>query len=274
VKKTTLVMAITVVGVGGLVLIERMPESLPGIGKGRLEIGVLTLTVLLVMNLVFHFSAIQAEAMLHHMRSFEQELSRSRDIRMTVLTEADKYRQMLRAAESAQHRFYVCYFRESPPGKIPPEKEAYYKRIRKISKAKPHVAFRRIVLFTPANFPWILRLIEEHRGQVNQSLAVYFSQLDSLRPLSVQLVDSSQATIANPDVKAPGQDRDIAIWAPELVPLLDNYYENVWRASRVVVQDGKVDERLVSSLVNQGVAGALDLLGDDPRNTNLRSPLS
>ena len=61
-----------------------------------------------------------------------------------------------------------------------------------------------------------------------------------------------------------------------LVALLDDYYENVWRASRVVVEGGKVDERLVSSLVSQGVAGgvAVDLLGGDPRDANLRALLS
>lgn len=214
----------------------------------RIEIGSIVLLILIVLNLLFHFSAAQAEEAVGEVTS-QLSLLRATGGRLAVLSSSELYKELVQAANSSRHRIYSSYL-----GPIPPsasnllEKHEYFKMVTKLSRKKRGVLFRRIILLTKANYEWINSLMKEYTGQSNVSLAVYVTQAGTVRPLSVQLFDDAKAFIIHAAVRPPGQPRDIELSDPIVVSLLDDYYDELWANSHVILDSGRPDSALVQRL--------------------------
>lgn len=79
----------------------------------------------------------------------------------------------------------------------------------------------------------------------NVSLAVYEQKGGAVEPLSVQIFDESRVFIMHAAERPSGEPRDISIEDRITVLLLDDYYENIWKASTLLVDAGIISaERL------------------------------
>ena len=235
----------TVIGVVALVAME----SLKGILAHnlrvsehtlvRVEIGAVVLIILIVLNVMFHFSAAQAEDSVHQVRAQLSSLRASTG-KLSVLSSVELYRELVQAANSARHRIYTTYLGATPPfDSNLPEKQEYFKAVLRIAKQKKNIAIRRIIRLTAANLDWIETLLKEYDNLRNVSIAVYYQREDSLEPLSIQLFDEDKLLIVHAAGRPPGQPRDLMVSDLAVVPLFDDYYEVLWRRSTPILDRGR-----------------------------------
>jgi hypothetical protein len=251
------VLLVTVAGVVLLVVLEASKEAIGHLlhlddgSVVRAEVGGVLLLVLLIINLMFHLSAAQAEESVDQVTS-QLSLLRSGG-RLSVLTSTELYRELVEAASVARHRVYNTYLGHAPPpASNLPEKADYFKVLAKLARRRKGVSFRRIVLLTEATAKWIAGLMDEYAGMRNVSLAVYRKGDGLLPPLSIQLFDDNKVFVVHAAARPPGQPRDIMITDPVVVSLLDDYYKEVWELSEVVLDSGSADgaklQRLIAGL--------------------------
>lgn len=246
---------VTVVGVVVLVVLESSKEhvaNLLHLGEGampRVEIGGVVFIFLLVLNLVFHLSSAQAEESVSQVSAQLSSLRASTG-RLSVLTNTELYLELVQAANEVRHRVYNTYLGEiPPPGSNLSEKQDYFKMLTKMAKKKKNITFRRIALLTKANADWVQKLAAEYEGLSNMSLAVFRRPSGSPQPLSLQLFDNSKVFIVHAAARPPGQPRDILVTDPIVVSLLDDYYDDLWALSEVVVAEGRVHEIKLRDLI-------------------------
>lgn len=213
-----------------------------------------SVTTLIVVNLVYSLVASHSEQVLASLADLEQ----SRRVR--TLSSHDMYAELLRYMQGAKDRFYTCYFGDHPPNNSPKIKRTYHNSVIPTTKKNSDLIFRRIVLLTDENLPWILALADKCTNVSNASLSVYCSEDGTSLPLSVQLVDQEVAVLVHPSRKSPGAARDIVLLDRTAVHLLDGYYERIWQASRPVITQGKVVDGALdelSGLARRRVAGGV-----------------
>jgi hypothetical protein len=125
------------------------------------------------------------------------------------------------------------------------------------------MSFKRIVLLTDKNLPWIISLANRCVNVRNASLSVYCPIDGTSLPLSVQLVDQMEAILVNPSTKPPGADRDIVLLDRIAVHLLDGYYDRIWQASKPIVVQGQLMPGALEMLTEAARPAAGTFLGDE-----------
>lgn len=231
----------------------------------RIEVGSAVVLVIAIQALIFHLSSAQAE---EYTGAFDSQTERLRMIseavggvdarldrmqavvgRLDVLSREEVYTELVHAAEKAEARVYNTYLGITPPNETSPvEKRDYFRDLAQLARRKDNVEFRRVVLMTSANAPWIRKLVTEYEGLANVSMAIYCKPHSALLPLSLQFFDADKVFIMHAK-RPPWQPRDIVIADPTVVTLLDDYYEELWALSHVVLDSGRTDhEKLNSAL--------------------------
>jgi hypothetical protein len=246
---------ITILGVSLLVgteLLSSKLESSFGLSDEvvtKIEIAILAFFVLLVANLVFHFSALQTEKVVTHFETSVDALRGSLAPHVTLLNDSQLYRELGAAATDARSRVYNCYFGLVPPSQsVKKDKLKYFERINKLVQQKPRVEFRRIILLTEENLSWAQELVDELGGEANFNLAVYGAGEGTPGLLSVQLYDDERVFLIHAGIKPSEQPRDILVSEPQVALLFDDYFESLWRASTVVIHLGQANDQAVSGL--------------------------
>ncbi len=125
------------------------------------------------------------------------------------------------------------------------EAKDYFAGLEKMMKST-RARVRRIERLTPDKMEWVGQLIEIHAKCPNASLALIGEELGAAEltlAMSVQRVDEAHGWIVAPAEHSARQApvRDIYISDKRAVELLGRYHDRLWRASTVVVSDGKVD---------------------------------
>jgi hypothetical protein len=256
-KRARAITTVTVVGVASLVLLELLKGWLAkqfGLHEEvlvRIEVGGVTLLILIVINLVFHLSTAQAEETVAEIAAQISSM-RGSEGHSAALSSSTLYRELVTAAEGAQHRVYSAYLGTDPPAESNlPEKQKYFEALRRLAKKKRRTAFRRIVLLTGANMPWIDRLTREYEGYANVSIAIYRHPEGAALPLSIQLFDDARLFMVHAAARPPGQPRDIMINDRVIVSILNDYYEYLWRVSELVLESGRIQTATLEALRSQ-----------------------
>lgn len=236
---------ITVIGVLLIVLLEffkgQLVHSLSMSEEivVRIEIGAIFLLLLIVINLVFHFTAAQTEETVFNIKAILDNIPFTSG-GVVVLNSSQLYLHLIHSTRAAKHRVYNTYFGHIPPEQSNlPAKGDYFEAMTKIAKTKSSLEFRRIVLLTEANKEWIREMVNEFENHKNISIRVYQSPDNRIRPLSIQLYDDQEAYLIHLVDRPPGQPRDIVIKESVAVSILNQYYEDFWNASNPVLDCGK-----------------------------------
>jgi hypothetical protein len=242
-----IVSLVSLLGAVILILMEAFAKqledllSLSAAGRIRLEIGVLTATLLVILNIMFHLSVAQAEETTEQMRLIQESMlttMRSLEGRIVMLTSDDLYRELRISAECARSRIYTSYMGETPPtGTTVRSKKLYFELMTKLPKRNAHVICRRMIAGTSANAPWISSLVEEYRGVRNVSIAVYEPPA-RFPSLSMLFFDDDSLYIVNVASRPPGQYRDIKIFSRDVANIMDALYERMWLAATVLLDAG------------------------------------
>lgn len=245
---------VTVVGVVGIVGIEFAKGHLVtsmGLSEHaveKIEFGSIILLMLLVLNLVFHFSSATAEEVVEQVDA-RLNSQRPEGGQLTMLSSSALYRELVGAVESARHRVCNTYLGSIPPDVSNlPEKQAYFRNLLRDAKKKKTVEFRRIVMLSEANRAWVKQLIKDYSGLTNVSIAVYRGAPENLTSLSVQVIDNNALFIIHAAARPPGQLRDMMIKDKAAVAIFSDYYESLWKLCDVALEKGKVNSDLVNSL--------------------------
>ena len=214
----------------------------------RIEVGSVLALILLVLNLLFHFSAAQADEMSGTLNDTLVSF-RSASGSLSVVTNAQLYAELSHASRASRHRIYTMYLGMVPPADSSlPEKLDYFAEILKLPKQKRQVVFRRIVLFSDSNRPWIREMARQYAGLANVSLAVYRRPEHAAQPLSIQLFDQERVFIVRAGARPPGQPRDIIVNDSIVVSLFDDYYSELWNQADVIVDSGRPVDHALAAL--------------------------
>ena len=116
--KTKSLTFITIIGVLLLISVEVLSKFYHLFEEGlliRIEIGLLALVILLVMNLVFHFSSIQAESIVEQVRAFEPRADPAPPINPSIPT--GTYRRQRYSGTPARLPCVQCRLRRRRDGR-------------------------------------------------------------------------------------------------------------------------------------------------------------
>lgn len=211
-----------------------------------------TIVVLVVINLVYHFSFIQTESTIGTIRNTAHAL----ELRLSPLGShatpmpSDMYYvRLLEAIGSARGRVNLSFFGDRPPDGSPTaSKRLLFGQLHTMWSQHTDIRYKLLVIPSPSTSGWIAQLAASCQGFRHVSIGLLRMPVDALPPISTQVIDDHHVFIDHLVPRRPDGFRDLALTGSITTSLFHDYYSARWQTADILLDHGVLSPTVASTL--------------------------